>query len=80
MSSYGLIPYVYPDWFAKVYGRPAPVNPASLALPGYTSTSVLLSQEKERRKAQNRQGRRSTNLTGGLTGQPTLGAGSLFGL
>jgi len=49
-----------------------------LNTPNYASTEVLLSQDEIRRKAQNRVNRRSTNITGGLTGRPTLGGGALW--
>ncbi len=55
-------------------------NPTDLSVPNYASTEVLLAQEKTRRKAQSRLNRRATDLTGGLTGSPTLGAASLWAL
>ena len=45
------------------------------------STSILLAEEKERRKAHNRVNRASTNRTGGLSGvQPTVSRPALWGV
>lgn len=53
---------------------------ALLDTPDFASTSILLAQDKQRRKAQKRTGRQASNVTGGLLGNPTLGAGSLWGV
>jgi len=50
-----------------------------LSMPDYTSTSILLSEARERKKAKNRMGRSQTNVTNGLNGNPSLGLAGLWG-
>lgn len=81
MQFYGLLQSTFSSFWNSLTGKNQGVAP-SLTTPNYASTSVLLAQEKERRKSLVQKGRRSTDVTGGsLSGKPTLGmAGSLFGL
>jgi hypothetical protein len=77
MSFLGLIP-LFVGLGAALLNKAKSKKTTDLSTPNYASTEVLLSQEEIRRKAQNRKGRRSTNITGGLTGMPTLGGGALW--
>lgn len=54
--------------------------PADLTTPSAASTQVITNQQEERRKATVRKGRRSTNITGGLSDNPSLGSASLWGI
>jgi hypothetical protein len=75
MKWYNLFPFFS-------HGESEVTRAPDLSLPNYVDEGVLLAEQRERRKAAGRRGRKATDITGGtMTGKPTLGrAGSLFGL
>ena len=48
--------------------------------PSMASPSVLLAEDRVRQAARKKKGRASTNITGGLQGNPTLGQPALWGV
>lgn len=80
MAFLGLIPLLIGMGAAYPNKKKQAAVQQDLSMPNFASTSVLLAQDKERRKAQNRVSRQSTKVTGGLMGSPSLGRGSLWGL
>lgn len=66
--------------FFNMYPSSQTSAPSMSGMPSLSSTSILLGEEKVRRAAAKKKGRASTNITGGLVGNPTLGRPALWGV
>lgn len=80
MAFLGLLPAIFGALSAAWIKKNQKEDTVDLETPTPASTSVLLSQERERRKSQNRVNRASTNTTGGLFGVPTVARSALWGM
>lgn len=75
-------PYFLTSKYEDMFKKPAPVEEETvdLSTPTFADTAILMAQDRMRRKQKRKVNRQSTDVTGGLTGSPTLGSASLWGV